>query len=248
MSIGIYKITSPSGKIYIGQSVNIKSRKNNYSKKMKKTIGPKLLHSLNKYSFEAHKFDIIQECPINELNQWEIHWKIYYLAQVQGDWNKVLFCDLYDLGGGPKSEETKRKIGLGNKGKTLSKEHKQILKDKSKNNKYALGNKFTYEQRQKITNAKKGHICYQDPKRKEKISEKNKGLGLGIKKSNETKLKMSNSKTKFIEQYDLEENFIKEWSSTKEASNILKINSSRICGVCKGRFNNAGGFKWKYKI
>ena len=30
--IGIYKITNPSGKIYIGQSINIENRKKIYSK------------------------------------------------------------------------------------------------------------------------------------------------------------------------------------------------------------------------
>lgn len=36
--IGIYKITSPSGKVYIGQSVNIKERFKSHLKNRKKNI------------------------------------------------------------------------------------------------------------------------------------------------------------------------------------------------------------------
>lgn len=45
-------------------------------------------------------------------------------------------------------------------------------------------------------------------------------------------------------QYDLEDNFIKEWSSLKEA----KINFKGDIGACcREKQNTAGGFKWKFK-
>lgn len=42
--VGIYKITNPKGRIYIGQSVNIEQRKQNYKnfKTNKNNIGPKI--------------------------------------------------------------------------------------------------------------------------------------------------------------------------------------------------------------
>ena len=39
MSIGIYKITSPTRKIYIGQSINIEKRQSQYRNLNKKGIG-----------------------------------------------------------------------------------------------------------------------------------------------------------------------------------------------------------------
>ena len=50
-------------------------------------------------------------------------------------------------------------------------------------------------------------------------------------------------------QYDLEENFIKEWSSIKEANLYLgkDKDSSAISECCKGKRQNAYKFKWKYK-
>jgi len=64
---GIYKITSPSNKIYIGQSRDANKRFNLY----------RLLHckrqfylynSFLKYGFENHKIEIIHQCDEHELN------------------------------------------------------------------------------------------------------------------------------------------------------------------------------------
>lgn len=62
--IGIYKITNPNGKIYIGQSINIESRKRIYrfSSSYKNSIGPKLYNSLNKHKWENHLHEVIEEC------------------------------------------------------------------------------------------------------------------------------------------------------------------------------------------
>lgn len=48
-------------------------------------------------------------------------------------------------------------------------------------------------------------------------------------------------------QYDLQGNFIKEWSSIKEVKEQLNIRHSSICGCCKGRYKTAGGYIWRYK-
>lgn len=66
----IYKITSPSDRIYIGQTINIHRRlihyKNGHFKKQKR------LHaSYLKYGWEAHKFEIIEECELINVNDRE---------------------------------------------------------------------------------------------------------------------------------------------------------------------------------
>ena len=61
MSIGIYKITSPSNKVYIGQSTNLEKRKDDYIK-LRCDKQPKLFNSLQKYDWEQHIFEIIEEC------------------------------------------------------------------------------------------------------------------------------------------------------------------------------------------
>lgn len=47
-------------------------------------------------------------------------------------------------------------------------------------------------------------------------------------------------------QYDLEGNFIKEFSSIKEAEKETKANNTGIINCCKGRQKTAGGFIWRY--
>lgn len=71
---GIYKITSPTGRTYIGQSKDIKLRMKYYKyKKCKKQT--RLIASLNKYGFDAHQFDILEYCPEEELNCSERFWQ-----------------------------------------------------------------------------------------------------------------------------------------------------------------------------
>jgi len=70
--IGIYKITSPSGKIYIGQTMDVGKRKKSYEK-LKCKGQPKLYNSLVKYGFSEHIFEIIEECEVADLNTRERH-------------------------------------------------------------------------------------------------------------------------------------------------------------------------------
>lgn len=78
--IGIYKITSPTGKIYIGQSWNIKERFRTY-KRLKCKAQRKLYSSLAKYSTCLHIFSIeeeIKNCTQSELDSKEnYYWKFY---------------------------------------------------------------------------------------------------------------------------------------------------------------------------
>lgn len=53
-------------------------------------------------------------------------------------------------------------------------------------------------------------------------------------------------KGKRVRQYDLNENFIKEWNTIKEASVGTGTNEICIGYVCKGKRKTAGGYKWKY--
>ena len=49
-----------------------------------------------------------------------------------------------------------------------------------------------------------------------------------------------------IVQYDLNNNFIKEWDSMHDVSRILNINYQNVWKVCKGKRKQAGGYIWKY--
>lgn len=51
---------------------------------------------------------------------------------------------------------------------------------------------------------------------------------------------------KAVIQYDLQNNFIKKWSSMIEAERNLKIRTSGICSCCRGKSKKSGGYIWKY--
>lgn len=56
---------------------------------------------------------------------------------------------------------------------------------------------------------------------------------------------LNSNRSRIVLQYDLNENFIKEWPSAKEAYRQLKI--SHITACCREERKSAGGFIWKYK-
>lgn len=192
---GIYKITSPSGKIYIGQSWNISSRKNQY-KALNCKSQIHLYRSILKYGWENHQFSIlcILYCPTQDLldDQECFFWKFY----------KKLGCTLLNIRypgkGGKMSEASKLKISIAQKGRVRS-----------------------LEQRKKASLAT---------------------IGIPHSTTHVEKFKIP------ILQYDLHDNFIKEWVCAKDTIAFLNIkDSTSITQCCKGKQKTAYGFKWKYK-
>ena len=162
--IGIYKITSPSNKVYIGQSVNVKKRWCSYDER---TAGPHLINSFNKHGRENHIFEVIEECSVEYLNERETYWKQCELDKVNGDFSKVLFCGLHDNGAGPRSEQIKDKISKSNTGKKrpegFGKRLSQKTKGKPKPEGYSeklsqilSGKTRSEETKQRMSEAKKG--------------------------------------------------------------------------------------------
>lgn len=113
--IGIYKITSPKGRVYVGQSKNINKRFKDYNYLHNQQ--PKLKNSFIKYGKDNHKFEVICECKIDELNDLE-----RYYQEVYDCVNKGLNCEYVNDSNSPKqrSEETKKKIGDFNRNKKRS--------------------------------------------------------------------------------------------------------------------------------
>lgn len=75
--IGIYKITNPKGRVYIGQSVDIDNRYSYYKSEACKTQ-PKLFRSIKKYGFNNHLFEVLIECSKEELNSLERYYQEFY--------------------------------------------------------------------------------------------------------------------------------------------------------------------------
>ena len=168
--VGIYKITSPTKKVYIGQSTNIEKRFKNYEGLHCKKQ-PAIYNSLLKYGVNKHKFEVLCECEISELNDKERYYQDVFSATGKNGLN----CSLTKSSdrSGEFSDEHKLKISKANKGKIRSEEI--IIKMK--------GRIISKETRKKLSEAKKGKKKSEETKIKMTEAKKN--------MSEETKLKMS---------------------------------------------------------
>ena len=73
--IGIYKITKKeNGKSYIGQSNDIERRFSEHKTK----IDIPIEIAIKKYSADAFDFEVIEECPLDKLDEREKYWIAFY--------------------------------------------------------------------------------------------------------------------------------------------------------------------------
>lgn len=232
--IGIYKITSPSGKIYIGQTTNFTKRKN-YYKNGAKPYQVRIHNSLQKYGYDAHSIVLIEECLVDNLNERERYWQDFY--DVIGE--NGLNCRLTATNdkSGYLSEELKKKLSEIRKRTIISGEWRE---------KFAYdwtGKNHSEETRRKMSESAKGkkktaeHIA--------KLPQNQKGK-FRPKASEETKLKQSlnSGKARKVYQYTYDMTFIKEWISAAEVKRVLNIGN--ISSAASGKIFSAGGFKWRY--
>lgn len=126
----IYKITSPTNKIYIGQTIDYWVRVSKYrTGHCKYQI--KLYNSIKKHGWENHKIEIVQICTEAELNDFEILYMDFY------DCLDINGLNLSQGGsGGKKSEITKRRMSENGKRKNMSEEGKAFLSIKDENGEF----------------------------------------------------------------------------------------------------------------
>ena len=176
--IGIYKITNPNGKIYIGQTIDYKRRLRHY-KLLRCKEQPRVYNSLVKYGIENHKFKLIKECAKEELTQLERHFQELYDSVGKNGLNCILVATNEFSGG--HSEESKKKISEGLKGRTFSQEHRAKIAEANRNR------VISDETRYKLGNGNRGRKLSEEWKKKSSESR------IGLKRSEETKQKMSES-------------------------------------------------------
>lgn len=149
--VGIYKIISPSNRIYIGQSRDLVRRKRNY----KNTLGkgqPKLHYSILKYGWDAHFFEIVHQLPEDITQEILNIYEVLYWQQYKDCGKKVL--NVREPGSNGKlSEDIKRKMSESSKGKLHSEETKRKMSNMRKGK--SLGTR-TEEQKINISKGLKG--------------------------------------------------------------------------------------------
>jgi len=194
----VYMITSPTGRIYVGSTININRRLTLYRNLHTKNQS-KLHNSLLKYGWNNHIFEILWTGDIEEMYKYETMIGFGFNTLESENLN----CKLPKLGDtyNVTSNETRLKMSSWQIGRKMSNEAKLKMSIQKKGKKFSL----------------------------------------------ERKIKMGINFKKPILQYDLQDNFIKEWASATDASKALKINSGHISTCCRGQRKTIGGFKWKLK-
>jgi group I intron endonuclease len=238
MSIGIYKIINPEGKIYIGQSINIEKRWRYYSSQYhnKADKQNKLFNSFKKYGVNNHLFKIIECCDVLLLNEREIFWGEFYKCI-----DPNLGLNLRELGKqGKWTEEAKLKLSKIQTGKL-----RHTPESRAKISKALTGTKYTEDQKQK---------CSENSGMRNKINHTG-GSKKGWIRSNESRNTISKAKLgkpnnknlSPIFQLDLLGNILNEFKGPTDAQFQTGIRRDSIGNVLKNKQKSAGGFLWKYK-
>lgn len=224
---GIYKITNPQGKIYIGQSININRRWYAYQNLERKSMGLKLYNSLNKYGPENHIFEIIKVCKVAELREQETYYKQLYDSVLTG-LNTKPVDDRY----GPHSQATKELI---------SKKCKDAAKKRI----------YTEEWKANMKQKKTGHPCYKSKERSQKIGAAHKGKA--VPKEVKDKIyteswRVKNKEAhkhqmKQVAQIDKTGKVVAVWESITEAKTQTGIKG--INNVLTGLAKTAGSYTWR---
>lgn len=197
---GIYKITSPSNRVYIGQSIDIERRFRHY-KKLACKEQVKIYNSFLKYGVDAHIFEVLELCDTEDLNNRERYYQDLYDSVANG--LNLLYVKSEHFNGGH-SEESKKKISDSLKGRTFTDEHK-----------YKIG--LSNSRRIMSDETKEKHrLGRLGKKASPETIEKQRQKRLGSKRSEETRKKMSESAKKVIHKPHSEESKKKMSESQKK--------------------------------
>lgn len=233
--IGIYKITNPKGKVYIGQSVNIMNRWSQHKKLKEKSL---LHRSLKKYGLENHKFEVVEECGVEQLNEKELFWTKHFNALHPN--GLVLIA-----GGnyGVMSDIIKNKIRKSNLGKTLPQSSKDAIGKANKGNTNMLGKSHSDETKNKMRNSHLGKKDSLETIKKKKL------MNLGRKKSKKWRNNISKSRKdkKIVFKYNKKGKFLKSYISINDASRKTGISVGCISACCNKKTKISHGFIWKFQ-
>lgn len=144
---GIYKITSYSGKVYVGQALDIFERWGDY-KRLACKAQRGIYNSLLKYGIDYHGFEIVEECNIDQLNTRERYWQEQFDVIGKNGLNCMLIG--YDEVRKVMSEETRQIMSKQRKGRMAGEKHPL----------YGIGH--TEEAKKKISESRKGKYTGED--------------------------------------------------------------------------------------
>ena len=188
---GIYVIVNTvNGKVYVGQAVDIHKRWINHKSKLNNShhFNQSLQSAWIKYGASSFKFEVLENCSINQLSERE-QFYINYYTEKDLCYNFAKDVRAF-MRGVPRSEETRRRMSDAAKNRpTISDETRMRMSEaakkrppineKTRQRLSVAGKNISKETRQKLSNASKGNAHSLGKKHsketREKMSEAHKG-------------------------------------------------------------------------
>ena len=261
---GIYKIENLiNRKVYIGKSKDVDLRIKQHLEKLilNKHKNKHLQNAWNKYSEENFKFEIIEECDENKLNEREIYWIAIFKNNSYNLTSGGDGGDTFSKRDFISKEITRSKLSNTQKNrlkKGISNETRLKMASSKFGNTWNIGRKHTQESinimRLRKLGKKRKPFKRSSPsiETRQKISLGNKGKhsinyqSAEIRKQSSERMKKNNPARKSpVLQFDLDNNLLNEFNSIKEAKLYTGIVAISDC--CRGLQKTAGGYIWKYK-
>lgn len=257
MKSGIYTITNlVNGKVYVGYSKNLESRKAKHFYELRSQTHDNeyLQRAWNKYGEENFRYEILIECPIDLLASEEHYWcnlldshnrdRGYNLKPTHPE--KLSACSEETKAklsiantGKKRTEETKRKLSLIAKERGMTEEHKKKLAESRK------GVKISEEGWKRIREGIKNMVRVpMSQETRDKISKINKGRKHINRKSPVSYIKPN--KRKSVIQYDLLGNEVKIYEKVS-AVELDGFNADLVIKACKGIKDSYKNFIWRYQ-
>lgn len=230
---GIYKITNiKNNKFYIGKSVNIYKRWQEHCR----IIDNCPIHkAIQKYGKNNFKFEIIEQCSQEELNDKEIYWIKYYNGY------ESFNCYNATRGGDGASHPIKLSHDELLQIISLLKENKKTIVE--------IANMFKVSTKT-ISDINNGHSRILENE-KYPIRENKYDGHLTIQKKQyvpiytKTGKEIQSYHSIQVAQYDLFQNLIEIYPSIREAARAIKCNPESIRKAIKSKTHKSCGFLWK---
>jgi hypothetical protein len=228
----IYLVTNcynEPNSIYIGKTINSREK----SHRMK--FGNQIIYTYIDciYSLDRKKWGPLESYWIEQFRQWGF---------------KILNKNKGGSGPSCHTKETKMLLRTINEGRIMTQTHKQNIGKSLTGIPKPLG--FGVKPDGFGEKVSKSHIGLLKPK-PPGFGEKMSNINKGKKRNDNFKsfisnfLKGNKYRAKIVYQYDMEDNFIKEWESIKEITEKLGFAGSGISNCINNKQKTAYGYKWK---
>lgn len=225
--ICIYMITNTiTNERYIGQTRDYQRRLWQHKSAAKNGSYLKISKAIAKYGIDNFKFDVLEECSLEELNTKER----YYISELKPEYN-VCAGGIGPNGLHLTDEEKERSRQAAKKQwADITEEQKRHVIEKQLIGP-RKGHEVSAETREKLRKANLGKTMTESAKQKIRLKNR-----LSMKGN-----KHGNKKVRCVETGEV-------FESVKQAAEYVGIDPSGITSVLKGRQRKAGGYKWLYQL